>query len=91
MRERLEEAGFGVERVEKEYRPTRLTTDEGGGVEGWVRLFGKAFLEAVEEGARRDEVVRWVVEALRGSCEREDGSWWLGYVRLRAVARKRAA
>ncbi|OMP87620.1 putative methyltransferase [Diplodia seriata] len=91
MRARLEEAGLVVERVESEYRPTLMTDESGGGVEGWVRLFGKAFLERVpEEGGRREEVVRWVVEALRGSCEREDGSWWLGYVRLRAVARKPA-
>ncbi|KAF4534634.1 Methyltransferase type 11 [Lasiodiplodia theobromae] len=97
MRDALAEAGFEVERVEKEYRPTRLTTDEGGGVEGWVRLFGKQFLEAVqgadeqEREKRREDVVKWVVEAMRSSCEREDGSWWLGYVRLRAVARKPSA
>ncbi|OJD29816.1 methyltransferase type 11 [Diplodia corticola] len=91
LREKLVEAGFVVEKLETEYRPTRLTEEEKGGVEGWVRLFGKQFLDKVEEEGgemKREEVVRWVAEALRGSCEREDGTWWLGYVRLRAVARK---
>lgn len=87
MRRTLEAAGFVVEVCEKEYRPTRLTDEKEGGLAGWVRLFGNAFLERVEEG-KREEVVQHVVEACRGSCEREDGSWWLGYVRLRAVARK---
>lgn len=87
VREVLGRVGFEVERVESEYRPTRLTEGEGGGLEGWVRLMGAGWLEGVDEG-RREGVVRWVVEVLRGACRREDGGWWLGYVRLRAVARK---
>ncbi|KAF2088128.1 S-adenosyl-L-methionine-dependent methyltransferase [Saccharata proteae CBS 121410] len=90
MRGALEDAGFVVEKVELEYRATRLTAaDEKGtgGLEGWVRLFGAQFLDAVEEG-KRDGVVRWVLDVLESSCKRDDGSWWVGYVRLRAVARK---
>ncbi|KAK8197377.1 S-adenosyl-L-methionine-dependent methyltransferase [Phyllosticta capitalensis] len=84
----LEDVGFQVERVELEYRPTRLTDHDEGGLEGWVRLFGAQLLETVSE-LTRAEVVRWVVEVLRSSCQREeDGSWWIGYVRLRAVAKK---
>ncbi|EKG22263.1 Methyltransferase type 11 [Macrophomina phaseolina MS6] len=88
MRQLLEGAGFEVEVCEKEYRPTELTRNEGGGLAGWVRLMGDSFLRTVPEGEKREEVVQWVVEVCRGACEREDGSWWLGYVRLRVVARK---
>ncbi|KAK7729444.1 hypothetical protein SLS57_001929 [Botryosphaeria dothidea] len=87
MRSLLEKAGFEVELCEKEYRPTELTKEKDGGLAGWVRLMGDPFLQRVAE-EKREEVVQWVVEACRHVCEREDGSWWLGYVRLRAVARK---
>ncbi|EON61875.1 hypothetical protein W97_01093 [Coniosporium apollinis CBS 100218] len=88
MRDALMEVGFVVERLESEYRPTRLTEGEGGGLEGWVRLMGAGFLEAVEE-ERRQEVVGWVVRVLGSVVRREeDGSAWLGYVRLRGVARR---
>lgn len=96
MRELLEKAGFEVERLELEYRPTRLTAkgvgDGGaGGLEGWVRLMGAAFLEKVEEG-KRDGVVEYVCEVLENIVRREaDGSEWLGYVRLRGLARKPAS
>ncbi|KAK7554527.1 hypothetical protein IWX49DRAFT_100408 [Phyllosticta citricarpa] len=84
----LKDVGFNVEKVELEYRPTKLTDDDEGGLEGWVRLFGAQLLEKVDE-MERAEVVKWVVEVLRSSCRREeDGSWWIGYVRLRAIARK---
>ncbi|KAK7542435.1 methyltransferase [Phyllosticta citribraziliensis] len=84
----LEDVGFNVEKVELEYRPTKLTGDDEGGLDGWVRLFGAQLLEKVNE-LKRAEVVKWVVEVLRSSCRREeDGSWWIGYVRLRAVAKK---
>lgn len=88
MTSMLQSTGFGVEKIELQYRPTQLTTTEKGGMEGWVRLMCASWLEVVEEG-KREEVVRWVVEALRDSCRREeDGSWWIGYVRLRCRARK---
>lgn len=88
----LAQAGFNVEVCELEYRPTKLTAetqDGSGGIEGWVRLMGAQFLEAVEQG-KRDEVVRKVCEWIDGVIRREeDGSKWMGYVRLRAVARKK--
>ena len=89
MRGVLEEAGFEVPVCEMEYRPTRVTDD--GGLEAWVRLMGAAFLDAVEGEERKENVVRAVCEWVEGSVYREegDGSRWIGYVRLRAVGRKR--
>lgn len=90
MRELLEGVGFEVDKTEVEYRPTRLTEEEGGGLEGWVRLMGVAFLDVLgDDEARKEEVVRDVCEVLRSVIGREDGSMWLGYVRLRVLARKK--
>lgn len=87
MRGLLEGVGFVVEVVETELRQTRLTEGEGGGLEGWVRLFGEGFLEAVgvEE---REGVVREVVDVLEGVGRMEDGGFEVNYVRLRFVARR---
>lgn len=89
----LGEAGFDVEVCESEYRPTKLTEekeDGSGGVEGWVRLMGAKFLEAVEGEERREKVVRAVCDWVEDAVQREeDGSKWIGYVRCRAVATKR--
>lgn len=91
MRTALNDVGFEVEKLEIEYRPTRLTESDvqgSGGLEGWVRLMGAAFLERASS-EKRDDVVRWVVGVLESVGRRQDGSWWIGYVRLRGVARKR--
>ena len=88
MKAMLEEVGFVVERCEMEYRPTRLTADEDGGLEGWVRLMGAHFLELVD-AEKQESVVREVCDVLESVLKREeDGSMWLGYVRLRILARK---
>lgn len=85
------ETGFEVLRAEIEYRPTKLTPrseDGSGGLEGWIRLMGAEMLAAVEEG-RRESVVRMAGEILETVVTREeDGSQWIGYVRLRVVARR---
>lgn len=93
MRRTLEEVGFVVEQLEIEYRPTRLTEDDNGkpgssGLEGWIRLMGAQFLEALKDDADRDATVARICEVLEPVVTREDGSRWLGYVRLRGVARK---
>lgn len=86
----LAKVGFHVERIEAEHRPTRLTEGvEGSGLEGWIRLHGDSFLKAVDERLRED-MVKEVCEVLDSVISREEGEGgkWLGYVRLRALARK---
>jgi SAM-dependent methyltransferase len=87
MRRMLEQTvgGFKVERMEREYRPTPV---DQGGVEGWVRLMGKQFLDAVPGSEDREACVAEVCEVLQSVCESPGGGEWLGYVRLRAVARR---
>jgi trans-aconitate methyltransferase len=92
MARALVAAGFEVEHCETEYRPTKVTdekVDGSGGREGWVRLMGASFLEAVDGNEKREQVVKAVCEWVEHVVLREeDGARWLGYVRLRAVGRK---
>jgi hypothetical protein len=90
MRAALERHGFVVERMELENRPTRVEEGEGGGIQGWVRLMGSKFFDVVgEEGSEvREECIREAVERLEGECRGADGGHVIGYVRLRALARK---
>lgn len=88
MRNALEKVGFQVESIELEYRPTKLTSDANGGLEGWIRLMGAQFLDVLPE-EKRDAAVRQICDVLQDVVTRgEDGSQWLGYVRLRGIARK---
>ncbi|KAL2000015.1 hypothetical protein VTN02DRAFT_3664 [Thermoascus thermophilus] len=88
MRDALEGIGFRVETLETEYRPTRATTGPDGGVEGWIRLMAARMLETLPAD-ERDGAVRDACEVLETVLtSQEDGSQWLGYVRLRGVARK---
>ncbi|KAF3342522.1 hypothetical protein VD0001_g1790 [Verticillium dahliae] len=48
-----EAGGWKIDKVEREWRPTAAGE---GGVEGWVRLMGKAFLDAVEKEKGADAV-----------------------------------
>lgn len=88
----LEAAGFEVETCETEYRPSLLTADKqdgSGGILGWARLMCAQFLEAAPE-EKRDQVLREICDVIETVITREeDGSRYLGYVRLRAVAKKR--
>lgn len=92
MYQTLLDNGFDVEKCELEYRPTKLNpdnTERTGGIEGWVRLMGAQYLDAVDE-SKRDGVVKEICHVLDPIMTREeDGSKWVGYTRLRAVARKR--
>jgi trans-aconitate methyltransferase len=87
IRGMLERAGLKVEMTEMELRQTVLT--EEGGLEGWVRLFGAKFLEAVKE-EEREAVVKEVCDVLEGVGRRADGKFVLGYIRLRFVGVKEA-
>jgi hypothetical protein len=90
MRKALEEVGFTVEILEMEYRPTKLTTGGGGGLRGWVKLMGASMLEAIQDLSRREAAIDEVCDILSTIVtQSEDDSQWLGYVRLRGVARKR--
>lgn len=89
MKKILKEVGFTVERSELEYRPTRLTTEKDGGIEGWARLMGAQIIEILPSAGEREAVVREVCNVLKTILtHEEDGSMWLGYVRLRVHARK---
>lgn len=93
MRKTLLKIGFEVEVAEIEYRPTKLTPpdiDGKGGLEGWLRLMGAQFMEGLSK-EKMDEVVNFVREGIKESVTREDGSQWVGNVRLRVVARRPAA
>lgn len=77
--------GWRVDRVEVEHRPTPA---DAGGVDGWVRLMGSRFFEAVPED-RREACVREVVDVLTEICRNPSGDGFtFGYVRMRVLATK---
>ena len=85
----LEEVGFHVIRSKLEYRPTQLTDEKEGGLEGWVRLMGAQFLEVLDSDTKKEAVIKEVCDVLQTVISREeDGSTWLGYVRLKVIARR---
>lgn len=87
----LRSSGFNVEVLESEHRPTKLTeqtADGSGGLEGWLRLMGDAFLRLLDPGDRNDAVAEMCEVLKPVVTDAFDGSQWLSYVRLRAVARK---
>lgn len=86
-RSMLVKIGFCNLEIETEYRPTRATRGEGGGVAGWVRLMGKEFLDCVRVEERED-VLKEVCDTLKTVCTTESGEEWIGYVRLRVKAMK---
>ncbi|RPB19874.1 S-adenosyl-L-methionine-dependent methyltransferase [Terfezia boudieri ATCC MYA-4762] len=95
----LTRAGFVVDHIETEHRPTEAMEAD---IQSWVRLFGAPFLDKLEEfvNARdggngekgqqaREDAVREVAEAVERVGRRpEDGEFVIGYVRLRFQARK---
>lgn len=89
MTEMLVEAGFRVEKMKMDYRPTKLTAEKEGGLEGWLRLMGASFLDVLPTKENKEAVVREVCDVLQTILtHEEDGSMWLGYVRLKVLARK---
>lgn len=89
MKAALEGVGFHVEKLELEYRPTACTSEEEGGLQGWIRLMGGQMIESLQDREKEEAVVKEVSEVLETVVKREeDGSKWLGYVRLRGVAVK---
>lgn len=89
MKQLLEGIGFIVQKSELDYRPTRLTTEKEGGIEGWVRLMGAQILETLSSVDKREAAIKEVCDVLSTILtHEEDSSMWLGYVRLRVLARK---
>lgn len=88
MTNTLEGIGFKLIKMETEYRPTLLTSSANGGLAGWVRLMGANFLDILSPD-KREEAVQEICEVLQtGVTRAEDGSQWLGYVRLSGIAEK---
>ncbi len=79
-RERLEVAGFTVERIELIARPTPLPT----GMEGWLMTFRPPFF--AQFGSRQNEVLAWVTDLLEPVLRASDGQWFADYMRLRVAA-----
>ena len=77
--------GFKVEKIEREFRPTKADT---GGVEGWLRLMGKQWLSVIEDEKEREDCVKEACEILKTVCSSPGGGDWFGYVRLRVLAHK---
>jgi hypothetical protein len=67
---------FKIEKIEKEFRPTKA---DDGRVEGWVRLMGKQFLDAIEDKKEREECVKEICEILKTVCASPGvGGDWFG-------------
>ncbi|KAI1206723.1 S-adenosyl-L-methionine-dependent methyltransferase [Annulohypoxylon truncatum] len=89
MRTLVEGQGFRWIKGEVELRQTVLTNHEGGGIGGWVRLFGADFLALLPSDDQREAAVREVIEVLEGVGRRQhDGAFTVNYIRLRFVAQK---
>ncbi|KAI1392348.1 S-adenosyl-L-methionine-dependent methyltransferase [Hypoxylon trugodes] len=89
MKNLVESQGFKWLKGEVELRQTELTNNEGGGIEGWVRLFGADFLSLLATEGQREVAVREVVQVLEGVGRRQhDGAFTVNYIRLRFVAQK---
>lgn len=80
----LVENGFQVKEAELVPRITELNTD----IKGWISTFGFAFLEHLANDEERNQVAQEVQEYLQPSYQREDGKWFVMYVRLRVIAIK---
>ena len=79
----LQAAGFAVDRMELFDRPTPLP----GGISGWLRTFTRGFLEPVPE-AEREGFLDRIAASLEPELRRDDGEWFVDYVRLRFAATK---
>lgn len=80
-RNRLEQAGFRVDRIALVARPTPLPT----GMEGWLQTFRPVFFEQFGTD-RRKEVAAYVLDLLRPTLCTAQGQWIADYVRLRVAA-----
>jgi hypothetical protein len=78
------ENGFDVKKIELVPRMTELNTD----IAGWIETFGFDFLKPLRSDQERKEVAQEVQTQLEPGFQREDGKWFIMYVRLRVIAIK---
>jgi len=89
MKSLVEGAGFKWIKGEVELRQTELTREEGGGISGWVKLFGANFRQELKSDEEWEDAVKNVVEALEGVGRRQhDQGFIVNYIRLRFIAQK---
>ncbi|KAL0078695.1 S-adenosyl-L-methionine-dependent methyltransferase [Phycomyces blakesleeanus] len=81
----LEQNGFDVATCELVPRITQLDTD----IKGWINTFGFSFFKDLTD-VEKGQIIDEVVEHLRPGYQREDGKWFVMYVRLRVIAHKRS-
>ena len=84
-RRMLEGAGFKVDVVEREWRPTPAGE---AGVRGWLKLMGAKFLELVKDEAEREKALDEAASVMGFVSKTPEGGEMLSYVRLRALATK---
>jgi len=80
-RARLAAGGLDVRRIELFERPTPLP----GAIEDWLKTFAGTFLAPLPEPERAGALDE-LRAALAPALQRDDGSWFADYVRLRVVA-----
>ena len=77
----LENEGFRVDYIELIPRPTPLPTD----ILGWLEVFANSFTARLPEN-EREAFLKQLMNLLAPKLQKEDGSWFVDYVRLRFAA-----
>ncbi|KAE8139728.1 S-adenosyl-L-methionine-dependent methyltransferase [Aspergillus pseudotamarii] len=88
MKEALESVGFQVKMIALNPQPLELTTNENGGLEGFLRLIGAQMLDILDTQEEKNSVIKKMCRMLRFGTTRENGSQWITYASLRCVAVK---
>lgn len=81
----LEAAGLRVTYAVLFDRPTPQQGEDG--LERWIRMFVKAPFEGIAPDVQ-DAIIGEAVASLRETLRREDGTWYVDYVRIRIKAMK---
>jgi trans-aconitate 2-methyltransferase len=85
LAQKLEAAGFEIRMMHLFDRMT-LLNEETGGVVGWVRMFGRAFLDRIAP-SMQEKFLRVIEDEARATLFR-DGQWYADYRRQHFVAIK---
>ncbi|CAI7655245.1 unnamed protein product [Penicillium viridicatum] len=89
MKELVEGARFDWIKGEVQLKQTKLTENENGGVEGWIRLFGEPFLGLLPTTKTRDAAVKHAVVVLEAvERQQHEGSFTVNYICIRFFAQK---